>query len=122
MPEKILSTKAAAERLGVSISAMRTMIRNGEIRTLRRGNLVKVSESDLLTLIDQKHGRMAGDLTMSEERTLDEFKRNLVQALADEGVKESLRECIGDAGFRDQLLKALDLPEVKEKLVKIRKR
>jgi len=122
MPETLLSTKEAAARLGISLPTLRTMIRNGEIRTLRRGNLVKVSEADLQTLLDQKRGRMEGDMTMSEARALDEFKRNLVQALEDEGVKQSLRECIGRAGFKGQFLEALDLPEVKEKLAKIRKR
>jgi len=122
MPETLLSPKEAAGRLGVSLTTMRTMIRNGEIRTLRKGKLVQVSLADLQILVDQKRGRMAGDLTMSEERALDEFKRNLIQALEDKGVKQSLRECIGGAGFKDQFLEALDLPEVKEKLAKIRNR
>ncbi|HUK92562.1 MAG TPA: hypothetical protein VLU98_00840, partial [Methanomicrobiales archaeon] len=89
---------------------------------VRKGNLVKVSKADLQTLIDQKRGRMPGDMAMEEVRALDEFKSNLVQALEDEGVKQSLRQCIGGAGFREQFLKALDLPEVQEKLSKIRKR
>ena len=122
MPETLLSPKEAAGRLGVSLTTMRTMIRNGEIRTLRKGKLVQVSLADLQILVDQKRGRMAGDLTMSEERALDEFKRNLIQALEDKGVKQSLRECIGGAGFKDQFLEALDLPEVKEKLAEIRNR
>lgn len=122
MAETLLSTKEAAARIGVSLSAMRTMIKNGEIRTLRRGNLVKVSEADLQALLDQKRGRMEGDMTMSEVRALDEFKRHLVQALEDKGVKQSLRECIGEAGFKEQFLEALDLPEVREKLASIRKR
>ncbi|MDD1663341.1 MAG: helix-turn-helix domain-containing protein [Methanomicrobiales archaeon] len=122
MPETLLSPKEAAGRLGVSLTTMRTMIRNGEIRTLRKGKLVQVSLADLQILVDQKRGRMAGDLTMSEERALDEFKRNLIQALEDKGVKQSLRECMGGAGFKDQFLEALDLPEVKEKLAEIRNR
>jgi len=122
MPETLLSTREAAGRLGVSLTTMRAMIRNGEIRTLRKGKLVKVSLADLQTLVDQKRGRMAGDLTMSEERALEEFKKNLVQALEDKGVKQSLQECIGGAGFKEQFLEALDLPEVREKLAKIRKR
>ena len=122
MAGTLLSTKEAAARLGISLPALRTMIRNGEISTVRKGNLVKVSKADLQTLIDQKHGRMPGDMAMEEVRALDEFKSNLVQALEDEGVKQSLRQCIGGAGFREQFLKALDLPEVQEKLSKIRKR
>ncbi|MGA2935148.1 MAG: helix-turn-helix domain-containing protein [Methanomicrobiales archaeon] len=122
MPETLLSPKEAAGRLGVSVTTMRTMIRNGEIRTLRKGRLVKVSEADLQTLLDQKRGRMEGDMTMSEVRALDEFKRHLVQALEDKGVKQSLQECIGGAGFKEQFLEALDLPEIQEKLARVRKR
>jgi len=122
MAETLLSTREAAARLGISLSAMQTMIKHGEIRTLRKGRLVKVSEADLEDLVDQKRGRMAGDMDMSEIRALDEFKRNLVQALEDEGIKQSVQQCIGGAGLREQLLEALDLPEVREKLAKIRKR
>ena len=122
MVETLLSTKEAAARLGISLSAMRTMIKHGEIRALRRGNLMKVSEADLQTLLDQKRGRMEGDMTMSEVRALDEFKRHLIQALEDQGVKQSLQECIAGAPFREQFLEALDLPEVREKLASIRKR
>jgi hypothetical protein len=65
---------------------------------------------------------MEGDMTMSEVRALDEFKRHLVQALEDKGVKQSLQECIGGAGFKEQFLEALDLPEIQEKLARVRKR
>jgi hypothetical protein len=58
---------------------------------------------------------------MSEERALDEFKRNLIQALEDEGIKQSLRECVGGAGFREQLLEPLDLPEIQEILARIQR-
>jgi hypothetical protein len=65
---------------------------------------------------------MAGDLTVPEVRSLDEFKQNLVRALDDTVVKQALQRCIGGPGFRDQFLEALDLPEVQEKLAGIRKR
>ena len=120
MAGKYVSTKEAAGRLGISLPALRTMIRHGEIKALRKGRLVRVSESALRELAEQKEGRMAGDMDMSEVRALEEFKRNLSQALEDEGIKESLRECVGGPGFRDQLLEALDLPEVREKLARIR--
>jgi excisionase family DNA binding protein len=120
MAEILISIKMAAERLGVSQATLRTMIRNGEIKALRKGRLVMVSEGDLKDLLDQKRGRMTGDMTMSEVRALDEFKEHLVQALEDEGVRQSLIRCIGRAGFREQFLESLDLPEVREKLAKIR--
>lgn len=47
MAGKFVSTKEAAERLGISLPTMRTMIRNGEIRAFREGRLVMVSEADL---------------------------------------------------------------------------
>jgi excisionase family DNA binding protein len=122
MAEKFVSTREAAERLGISLSTMRTMIRHGEIKALRKGRLVRVSEADLQDLLDQKEGRMAGDMDMSEIRALEEFKRNLSRALEDEGIKQSLRECVRGTGFREQLLEALDLPEVQEKLAGIRRR
>jgi len=122
MAGKFISTREAAERLGIPLASLRTMIRHGEIKALRRGRLVRVAEGDLQELIDQKEGRMAGDMDMSEIRALDEFKKNLSQALEDEGIKQSLRECVGGAGFREQLLGALDLPEVREKLLKIQRK
>ncbi|HMA05636.1 MAG TPA: helix-turn-helix domain-containing protein [Methanomicrobiales archaeon] len=121
MAETLISAKEAAERLGVSLTVMQTMIKHGEIKALRRGRLVKVSESDLKDLLDQKKGRMEGDLTMSELRSLDEFKQNLVRALDDRVVKQALQRCIGGAGFRKQFLEALDSPEVKRKITGIRK-
>jgi excisionase family DNA binding protein len=120
MPETFISMKEAAGRLGVSPAAMQTMIKHGEIKALRKGRLVKVSEADLETLLDQKRGRMEGDMTMSEIRSLDEFKQNLVRALDDRVVKQALQRCIGGAGFREQFLAALDTPEVKEKINRIR--
>jgi excisionase family DNA binding protein len=120
MAEKLISTKEAAERLGVSLPALRTMIRNGEIRAIRKGRLLMVSDGDLRDLLDQKRGRMAGDMTMSEMRALDEFKENLVQALDDKVVKQALQRCIGGAGLREQVLEALDSPDVQKKLMKIR--
>lgn len=120
MAEILISTKMAAERLGISQATLRTMIRNGEIKALRKGRLVMVSEADLADLLDQKRGRMPGDMTMSEFRALDEFKEHLVRALEDEEVRQSLVRCIGKAGFREQFLEALDLPEVREKLARIR--
>ncbi len=121
MAGKFVSTREAAERLGVSPAAVRIMIRQGEVRAVRKGRLVKVAEADLQDLVDQKQGRMAGDMDMSEIRALDEFKRNLSQALEDEGIKQSLRECVAGTGFRDQLLGALDDPEIRERIRKIRK-
>jgi len=122
MPGTLISPREAAGRLGVSLAAMQTMIRNGEIKALRKGRLVKVSEADLQDLLDQKKGRMAGDMTMPEIRSLDEFKENLVQALDDRVVKQALQRCIGGAGLRRQVLDALDSPEVREKLRKIQGR
>ncbi|MDD1669944.1 MAG: helix-turn-helix domain-containing protein, partial [Methanomicrobiales archaeon] len=90
MPGTLISPREAAGRLGVSLAAMQTMIRNGEIKALRKGRLVKVSEADLQDLLDQKKGRMAGDMTMPEIRSLDEFKENLVRALDDRVVKQAL--------------------------------
>jgi excisionase family DNA binding protein len=120
MAETFISTKEAAGRLGVSLAAMQSMIRNGEIKALKKGRLVKVSEADLQDLLDQKRGRMAGDMSMSEVRSLDEFKQNLIMALDDRVVKQALQRCIGGTGFRRQFLEALDSPEVKEKITKIR--
>jgi len=116
MTGKFLPPREAAARLGVPLSVLKGMIRNGEITAVRKGGTMMISVADLDELLEQKHGRMAGDLAMSEVRALDEFKQNLVQALDDKVVKQALQRCIGGAGFRDQLLTALDLPEVQEKL------
>ncbi|HVN66610.1 MAG TPA: helix-turn-helix domain-containing protein [Methanomicrobiales archaeon] len=122
MPETLISPREAAGRLGVSLATVQTMIKNGEIKALRRGRLVKVSEADLQDLLDQKEGRMHGDMTMSEIRSLDEFKRNLVRALDDRVVKQAIQQCVGAGGFSEQLLGALDNPEVQAKLAGIRRR
>jgi excisionase family DNA binding protein len=122
MAEKFVSTKEAAERLGITPTSLRTMIKHGEIKALRKGRLAVVSEADLRTLLDQKQGRMEGDMAMSEIRALEEFKENLVLALEDKVVKQALQRCIGGAGFKKQFLEALDAPEVREKLTRIRKK
>ena len=122
MAEKLVSTREAAARLGVSPAVMQTMIKNGEIKALRKGRLMQVSERDLEVLLDQKQGRMEGDMTMSEIRSLDEFKRNLVRALDDTVVRQALQRCVGGACFRDQLLDALETPEVRKKLAAIRRK
>ena len=116
MTGKFLPPREAAARLGVPLSVLKGMIRNGEISAVRKGGTMMISVADLDELLEQKHGRMAGDLAMSEVRALDEFKQNLVQALDDKVVKQALQRCISGAGFRDQLIAALDLPEVQEKL------
>jgi len=116
MTGKFLPPREAAARLGVPLSVLKGMIRNGEITAVRKGGTMMISVADLDELLEQKHGRMAGDLAMSEVRALDEFKQNLVQALDDKVVKQALQRCISGAGFRDQLIAALDLPEVQEKL------
>lgn len=122
MPETLISPGEAARRLGVSPAAMQAMIRNGEIKALRKGRFIKISEADLRVLLDQKEGRMEGDMAMSEIRSLDEFRRNLVRALDDRLVKRALQRCVRGDGFRDQLLEALDHPEVREKVAAIRKK
>ena len=120
MADDLLTSGEAARRLGISPAAMRTMIRNGEIRALRVGGRMKIPAADLQAFLDQKEGRVTGDLTMAELRTLDEFKGHLIQALEDAGVQEKLQECVGVKGFRQQLLAALDHPEVRAKLGKVR--
>jgi len=122
MADLLLSAGEAARRLGVSPATMRTMIRNGEIRTLRVGGRVKIPGGDLQPLLDQKQGRVTGDLAMAEVRALDEFKGNLIQALEDARVQEKLQECVGGKGFRQQLLAALDHPEIRARVAKIRNR
>ena len=119
MTEILLTEENAAQRLGVSPDEMRTMIRNGEIRALRVGDRMKIPETDLQEFLDQKRGRVTGDLTMAELRTLAEFKDHLIQALEDAGVQEKLQECVGVKGFRQQLLAALDHPEIRAKLGEI---
>jgi len=108
MTGKFLPEKEAAARLGVPPSVLRGMINNGEITAVKKGGTMVISVADLDDLVGQKQGRMAGDLAMSEVRSLDEFRENLVRALNDEVVKQALRRCVGGAGFRDQLLEALD--------------
>ncbi len=122
MPETLISTREAADRLGVSLSTIQTMIKHGEIKALRKGRAVKVSESDLQELLEQKKGRMAGDMTMPEIRSLEEFKANLVKALDDRVVKQALQRCIGGPGFRKQVLEVLGSPEAREKIARIRAR
>jgi len=122
MTGKFLPPREAAARLGVPPSTMQAMIKNGEVAAVRKGGTMMVSVEDLDSLLEQKHGRMTGDLAMPEVRALDEFRQNLVLALEDKVVKQALRQCIGGAGFRDQVLRALDDPAVKEKVAGIRKK
>jgi excisionase family DNA binding protein len=122
MTGKFLPPREAAARLGVPLSTMQAMIRNGEIGAVRKGSTMMVSVDDIDGLLGQKQGRMAGDLAMPEVRALDEFRQNLVLALEDTVVKQALRQCIGGAGFRDQILAALDDPRVREKVAGIRKK
>ncbi|MDD1668263.1 MAG: helix-turn-helix domain-containing protein [Methanomicrobiales archaeon] len=122
MTGKYLPVREAAARLGVPPSMMQAMIKNGEVGAVKKGGTMMVSVDDIDGLLGQKQGRMAGDLAMTEVRVLDEFRQNLVQALGDEGVRQSLRECVGRADFQAQLLEALDLPEVRDKVAGIRKR
>lgn len=57
MVEKLYSPEEAANLLGVSLRTMRTIIKNGEIRHVRIGRLVKISDGDLQKFIDNnKHG------------------------------------------------------------------
>jgi excisionase family DNA binding protein len=122
MTGKFLPEKEAAARLGVPLSVLKGMINNGEITAVKKGGTMVISVADLDDLVGQKQGRMAGDLAMSEVRSLDEFRENLVRALKDEVVKQALRRCVGGAGFRDQLLEALDDAGVREKVGAIRKK
>jgi excisionase family DNA binding protein len=122
MTGKFLAPREAAARLGIPPSMMQAMIKNGEVGAVKKGGTMMVSVEDLDSLLEQKQGRMTGDLAMPEVRALDEFRQNLVLALEDKVVKQALRQCIGGAGFRDQVLRALDDPVVKEKVAGIRKK
>lgn len=122
MTGKFLPEREAAARLGAPLSVLKGMIKNGEITAVKKGRTMMISVEDIDDLLGQKHGRMTGDLAMSEVRTLDEFRENLVRALNDEVVKQALRRCVGGAGFRDQLLDALDDAGVREKVAAIRKK
>ncbi len=122
MTGQFLGEREAAARLGVPLSVLKGMIRNGEITAVKKGGAMVISVADLDDLLGQKQGRMAGDMAMPEVRALDEFRENLVLALEDRVVKQALRQCIGGAGFRDQVLKALDDPAVQAKVAKIQKK
>ena len=122
MAGRFLGEREAAARLGVPLSTLKAMVQNGEIAAVKKGRAMMVSVTDIDDILGQKEGRMAGDMTMSDVRSLDEFKRNLVRALDDKVVKQALRRCVGGAGFRDQLLEALDDAGVQEKVAAIRKR
>ena len=86
------------------------------------GEDAEVSQRSALSLPSRRPFMRALSLPSSLVRALDEFKRHLVLALEDQGVKQSLQECIAGTPFREQFLEALDLPEVREKLASIRKR
>jgi excisionase family DNA binding protein len=122
MAGRFLGEREAAARLGVPPSVLRAMVENGEIGTVKKGRATMVSVSDIDDLLAQKQGRMAGDLSMTETRSLDEFKGNLVRALDDKVVKQALTRCIGGPGFRDQFLEALDDPKVQAKIARIGKK
>ena len=81
MPGRFLPEREAAARLGVPPSTLKAMIKNGEIGAVKKGRVTMVPVSDIDEFLDQRQGRMAGDLTMSEVRSLDEFKQHLVRAL-----------------------------------------
>ena len=95
MSGRFLPEREAAARLGVPPSALKAMIENGEIGAVKKGRTMMVPVSDVDDILGQKRGRMAGDMSMAEERTLDEFKRNLIQALDDQAVKQALQRCLG---------------------------
>ena len=122
MTGRFLPEREAAARLGVPPSMLKAMIRNGEIGAVKKGRAMVVSVADIDDYLGQKEGRMTGDMAMSEVRALDEFREHLVRALNDEVVKQALQRCVGGAGFRDQLLDALDDAGVREKVAAIRKK
>jgi len=122
MTGKFLAEREAAARLGVPLSVLKGMIRNGEITAVKKGGGMVISVADLDDLLGQKQGRMAGDMAMPEVRALDEFRDKFIRALNDEMVKQALRRCVGGAGFRDQLLEALDDAGIREKVAAIRTR
>ena len=122
MTGKFLPEREAAARLGVPPSVLKGMIKNGEITAVKKGRAMMISVADLDDLLGQKAGRMTGDMAVPEVRAQEEFRENLVRALNDEVVKQALRRCVGGAGFRDQLLDALDDAGVREKVSAIRKR
>jgi excisionase family DNA binding protein len=120
MTGKFLPENEAAARLGVPPSVLRGMISNGEITAVRKGRAMVISVEDLDDLLGQQQGRMTGDMAIPEVRAQDEFRQNLVRALDDQVVKQALRQCVGGAGFRDQLLEALDDPGVQGKIATAR--
>ncbi|HUK39280.1 MAG TPA: helix-turn-helix domain-containing protein [Methanomicrobiales archaeon] len=120
MPGRFLPEREAAARLGVPPSTLKAMIKNGEIGAVKKGRVTMVPVSDIDEFLDQRQGRMAGDLTMSEVRSLDEFKQHLVRALDDQVVKQALQQCMGGAAIQRQVLEALDAPEVQAKITRIR--
>jgi len=120
MPGRFLAEREAAARLGVPPSTLKAMVRNGEIGAVKKGRVTMVPVSDIDEFLDQREGRMAGDLTMSEVRSLDEFKENLVRALEDRVVKQALQQCMAGAAIQRQVMNALDTPEVQAKIARIR--
>jgi excisionase family DNA binding protein len=54
MVEKLYSPEEAADLLGISLRTMRTMIKREEIRHVRIGRLVRISDGDLQTFIDNR--------------------------------------------------------------------
>ena len=122
MTGKFLPEREAAARLGAPLSVLKGMIKNGDITAVKKGGAMMVSVEDIDALVGQKQGRLAGDLAMPEVRALEEFRQDLVLALEDKVVKQALQQCIGGPGFREQVLKALDDPAVREKVAAIRKK
>ena len=95
MPGRFLPEREAAARLGVPPSMLKAMIKNDEIGSVKKGRTMMVPVSAIDELLSQRRGRLAGDLSMAEERSLDEFKKNLIQALDDQVVKQALQRCLG---------------------------
>jgi excisionase family DNA binding protein len=48
----LFSIKETAALLGVSVSTVRNFLRSGKIRCIRVGNLLKFSEAELVTFLD----------------------------------------------------------------------
>ena len=54
---KLISTKDAAHKLGVSVRRVQAMIAQGRLRAQKIGRDYLISESDLASVLERKPGR-----------------------------------------------------------------
>ena len=96
---KTLTTREAAERLGVTVRRVNELITTGRLPASRFGRAYMIQESDLKLVEDRKPGRPLGKIMSSQggisrNVTLHEGREYIVNPLNPRTTKHRGRRCI----------------------------